>query len=106
MAAVSDNSSGEYGSEDDLLQLLEKREVVERVLHWGAWHNLALELVYPSSEFGCTCSRDGVVFADVCSVGLEGEYDAATDHDWNRVLSEGLGTKFNIQWHDFKYSDA
>jgi len=42
-----------------------------------------------------TCSRDGIVF--------EGKVtQTATDDDWNRVLSEGLAVKFNVDWSDPK----
>jgi len=78
--------------------LEEKRQVVERFLG-GAMEFVSHELAtHDLSEFDCTCSRDGIMFMD-----LEG-FPTATDDDWNRALSEGLGTKFTVEWSDPKYS--
>ena len=42
----------------------------------------------------CTISRDGVVY-----VGFRNwSRVSADDDDWDRVLSEGLGTKFKVEW--------
>ncbi|KAJ1482116.1 hypothetical protein T484DRAFT_1805069 [Baffinella frigidus] len=46
-------------------------------------------------------TRDGITFMG----GIESSEaeKAATDDDWNRVLSEGLATKFKVEWSLPKY---
>ena len=91
-------AEGSENSEANLHALKEKRESVERFLG-GAMEFVSDELAtHDLSVFDCTFSRDGVVFMDL--YGLP----TATDDDWNRVLSEGLGTKFKVECSDRKYS--
>ena len=52
---------------------------------------------YRGSCFDCACFRDGVVFMELHKMG------SASDDDWARALSEGLGVTFEVDWGDHKY---
>jgi len=54
---------------------------------------------FRDSRFDCSCSRDGVVFMELHNMG------SASDDDWTRALSEGLGATFEVHWEDAKYPD-
>jgi len=54
----------------------------------------------PSDGVEITLSRDGVSYMGVCHSNRVG----ATADDWNRVLSEGLGTTFTVNWGHTRYS--
>ena len=53
-----------------------------------------------NEDVACVLSRYGVGYMGVCERSSLG----ATDDDWNRLLSEGLGTTFNVLWHTTNYS--
>ncbi|KAJ1477900.1 hypothetical protein T484DRAFT_1749844 [Baffinella frigidus] len=63
------------------------------------------EFVHLEQEIVCTISRDGIAYMGGCdSTRLATTDGGATANDWERVLSEGLGTKFNIDWEHAKHS--
>ena len=79
-----------------LQALQEKRESVQRMVD-EALADITLHEM--TSQVVCTISRDLVGYMGHCGWNSI----RATDNDWNRVLSEGLGTKFTFDWDHTKY---
>ena len=67
--------------------LQRKKEMVHRMVFDAVWNNVFY-------DFHITLSRDGVAYMGVC----DSTHLGATTADWNRLLSEGLGTTFNVDW--------
>jgi len=88
MAAAFADYSSKQGLEG-------KRETVNAVITKAMDH--VLNEFHEHSDFELTCSRDGLVFDGNVT-------QTATDDDWNRVLSEGLDVKFNIDWSYRKHT--
>ena len=80
-----------------------KREAVHDMFY-ESLYTINMEGIPGEVEY--TCSRDGVVFfglrvmsTDHIGVKHYQKFEGdATDDEWNRVLSEGLGAKFNLNW--------
>jgi len=87
--------------------LQRKKEMVRRVVSdalgdivFDVLGDLSIVVAVKTQGFQITLSRDGVAYMGVCDSMRLG----ATTADWNRLLSEGLGTKFNVDWRRTKYS--
>ena len=77
-----------------------KRDDVQHSL-WKA-SECVLEKLYNEDppEQRCAFSRDGVVFLDVRYRAKDWK---ECDEGWDRAVSEGLGTKFEVTWWDHRY---
>ena len=81
----------------ELQALQEKKMTVQRAVD-AALNDLEIE------EVDITLSRDGIAYLGDVSlqvVYMEGNVSnrsSATGEDWNRVLSQGLGTSFHVSW--------
>ena len=85
------------GSNATLQGLQGKKQVVHRLVS-EALGDLLIQEETRGVEI--TLSRYSIIYMGVCDSNL---LEAAAD-DWNRVLSEGIGTKFNVGWYRNKYS--
>jgi len=74
-----------------------KRKVVHRLVS-EALGDLLIQGETRGVEI--TLSRYSIIYMGVCDSSLL----EAADDDWDRVISEGLGTKFNVGWYRNKYS--
>jgi len=84
-----------------------KRDAVQRMVHEALDH---LAIQGKTGEVEITLSRYGVKYITLSRYGVKyvggrhaNHLGATTDH-WYQVLSEGLGTKFYIDWDHAKYS--
>ena len=76
--------------------LLEKKEVVRRVVN-HALH----EIMGPTRNVGCTFSHSGNVYEiEWLPFAI---FSSDLDVKWTRVLSEGLGTTFDVDWYRKEY---
>ena len=73
---------------DKELQVLQEKRMNVQLVFDEAMNDLEIE------EVEMTLSRDGIVYLGRNASNLS----SATAEDWNRVLSEGLGTTFNVGW--------
>ena len=76
-----------------------KKEVVRSIVDKAMYD---LEVQGKTAGVEITLSRDGVAYMGICDSNLLG----ATTDDWNRVLSEGLGTTFSVNWRMIRYSSS
>ncbi|KAJ1465536.1 hypothetical protein T484DRAFT_1757337 [Baffinella frigidus] len=86
-------AAGGQSPNAELKDLQEKRDGVETVIN-RCMYEPEISKVGEVVEYAFT--RDGITFMGGIE-SLEG-IEPATDNDWDRVLSEGLGTKFQVQW--------
>ena len=92
-ASVVDKPTDAENRPGHALQL--KRETVQRMVD-AALFNLQIKVPSkPRKKILCELSRDGVAYlgGEPGWRGVE-----ATDDDWTRLLSEGLGATFSLEW--------
>ena len=82
-----------------LQDLQRRRDEVETVVN-HCMYNPEIANVGEVVEYAF--SRDGITFMGGIEA-FEGVVVRATDDDWNRALSEGLATTFNVEWSIPKY---
>ena len=83
---------------DTMVQAMQDKKVVVRSMVDKAMYDLEVQGKTAGVEI--TLSHEGVAYMGICDSNLLG----ATTDDWNRVLSEGLGTTFTVNWRLIRYS--